>query len=263
MTIIGLNCFKKGFNMNKIKQEYSLSQANFEQFATAYYDFGMPPVSDRFMIAQQFIELLYYNLKLKKVTFARGPKNAYSIYLDQTLLARIRDGHLVKLWVPGLTKQNVHTDFLTGFGMEYVRDAGFPDLVHAGNDFIKCGYDLQRLYVPKMKDTGKDCLKYSQLKRFDAKSVVNLGDNFMYNNETLAIFNAKNMRKIGNNCLYNNNSLRCVAWPNVEYIGDGCMYANAILEDVDTPKLKQVGRNCQPLLYDTVLMNKDKAGKSR
>jgi hypothetical protein len=172
-----LYCINKGFNMKTFKQDYSLKKnkeagAGFSDFATAYYGFDMPPVSECLKISQEFVEMVYQNAKADTITFVHGPNDVHSIYLGKVLLAKIRGEKLVQLWMPGLEKQDKTTNFLKGMGTQYLTFAGFPDLVHGGNKFLREARDLKCLYVPKMQDAGIETLYCSQLERVDLPALT-------------------------------------------------------------------------------------------
>ena len=216
--------------MAKFKQDYSLT--GFKSFVASYADFGMPAVSEHYMASNQFLDLMYATIKnvtSDKYTFLRGPNETYSICVDNKVLAKIRKGKLIKLLLPGIVKQDANTAFLQGMGVEYVVDAAFPDLIHGGSNFMKYAYDLKHLYVPKMVDTGKDSLFYSQIERVDMPATKKLGKNTLYDNEKCTVFNAKNLRELA----------------------DNVMFANMVLDDekVDASKLVKAGRGCSFAFY--------------
>lgn len=222
--------------MKIFKQDYSLKRkqemgANFSDFASAYHRFDMPPVSDRLKISQQFIEMIYNNTNADVITFAHGPNDNHSIYAGKVRLAKINGEKLIYLWMPDLEKYSISTKFLKSMGTQYLTFVGFPNLVHAGNEFLCEARDLQHLYAPNMKDTGIDFLRYSQIKHIKLPSVMKLGEDSLRNNEECIKFDAPNMREFG----------------------PGVFYSNIRL-DVDkgyinTPKLTKIGPDCAEVFY--------------
>lgn len=71
----------------------------------------------------------------------------------------------------------------------------------------------------------------------------NVGDNFLYYNDSLKKLSLSNVVSIGNCFLCNNNSLEKVNLENVEYIGDDFFYSNNSLDSINFSKLKVIGDN--------------------
>ena len=222
-------------------KKYSLKDKKYFDFAEEYRRFGMAPVSDNLLVARQFIDLMNWTILKMNVdnfTFTCG-KNGYAIYADRVQLAKICDGRLIKLLVPGIVKQDAQfTDFLGSTGVEYVVTAGFPDMVHAGSDFLKYAYDLKHLYIPKVQDFGQDGLRHAQIERLEMQSVVNTGKGFLQDNDTLTSIDAPRWRSMG----------------------DKTLYSNAILDpdNVNAPKLIEVGSLCSDVFYEIMRQNQRK-----
>lgn len=225
-----------------MKQEYSLKQdkqtgAGFAGFAKAYYDFNMPAVSNVFTVSQQFIEMIYENAKTDTITFEHGSDNTHLIYDGKILLAKIHGDKLTGLWMPTLVDHNSKTAFLQSTGVEFVVSAGFPNMVHGGDNFMKYAYELKYLCIQKMRDMGQDSLFYSQMEGLCMPSVRKFGKNTLYDNKKMTRFNAKNLRELENNVLFSNTIL------------------DSEDDKVYVPKLTRVGRGCAEVFY--ALRNKN------
>lgn len=231
--------------MKTFKQDYSLKKnkeagAGFSDFATAYYGFDMPPVSECLKISQEFVEMVYQNAKADTITFVHGPNDVHSIYLGKMLLAKIRGEKLVQLWMPGLKKQDKTTNFLKGMGTQYLTFAGFPDLVHGGNKFLREARDLKCLYVPKMQDAGIETLYCSQLERVDLPAVTELGQDSLHDNTECIMFSAPNVRKFGKRVFYSN------------------MQLNLYDDNINAPNLTEIGFDCADVFYELCGINKSR-----
>ena len=76
------------------------------------------------------------------------------------------------------------------------------------------------------------------------EDIEEIGDNFMFFNNTLKKVEASNVRKIGNNFLDLNETVEKVSIPKVEEIGDNFLITNTALRDVFLPEGVSLGNNC-------------------
>ena len=74
-------------------------------------------------------------------------------------------------------------------------------------------------------------------------NVYDVGNYFLYMNDSLQELCAPNLTSLGNRFLGNNNSLRKIESPNLIKVGNSFLWKNVLLEEVNLPKLEVVG-NC-------------------
>ena len=206
-------------------------------------------------LAESFASLIYRCAQSPDITVVKFNNETYSVFSGRDMLAKTKGGHLVKIWLPGVKNVNDDTYFLNGDGMEYVINAGFPDLVTAGNDFLSRSFDLKNLYIPNLKKAGHNLLRYSRLPRFYGPSLVEFGDYCLYRAEDLVEFSAHNLVKPGKYCLHNNNGLKRISIDKVKDLPDGFLCANTKLKEASAKKLNSIGRECHPIFSEIASRN--------
>ena len=84
-------------------------------------------------------------------------------------------------------------------------------------------------------------------------NVVEIGDNFLYNNTNLKQISLPNVKVIGDGFLGHNERLEKIDISNVEKIGDQFLVLNKNLSEISLPKAKIIGNS---FLYDCQVINK-------
>ena len=72
-------------------------------------------------------------------------------------------------------------------------------------------------------------------------NVYDVGNYFLYKNNSLQELCAPNLTSVGNRFLDNNNLLRKIEFPNLIKVGNSFLWKNVLLEEVNLPKLEVVG----------------------
>ena len=249
-----------------VKQEYDIKQAkaqgdDIQEFEDALIAFGVPGFANK-ALYREFIELIYDYVRPDKVTlvkhrFTTDSGDTYSLYSDGALLARFRNGKLVKLGLPGLKRLNGENYFLMTTGVNYITHASFPDLEQVGEDFMAEAHELKFMYTPKLKKAGDNFGYYADsLETFFGPNLNRLGNHSLFRAEKLRIFYVPKLTNPGEHCLYNNDAMKSISLPSVEKLPKGFMFAETNLEEVEARKLKDVGINCADIFYDVMYANR-------
>lgn len=257
-----------------LKQEYSLNPTNgagFYDFIMAYKGFGMPSISEKQIISERFLKLIYTTAK-DTVTFVREHDSDASICTGDAQLAEIQGGKLVKLWLPGLKEASSNTEFLRGEGVEYVVSAGFPDLESfRSTGFMQYGYELQEVDIQKVKILGAKAFKRAfKLKEVRLPVAEKLGNGSFAECESLVLFDGPHIKKLPNDFLSTNNVMEYFSALECTKCGDRVLAANDKIHsipffdnsgeeypcDLRMPNLDAVGKDCLPAMYDAVAQNR-------
>ena len=244
----------------KSNADFDANNPNFKKFNKIMQGMGIGRVFEHDYDLTDFAAMLYQNAKSSKITIAKFSNTSYSIFIGRTVVARIKDGKLVKLWMPKLTRVESLDQFFSGHGVEYVTNAGFPDLEVAGNEFMANARELQYIHIPKLKRLGDHCMAYAiKLKEFNAPALTDAGEYLLYMGEDVQKFNAPNFTKIGEYTLYHNERIEEISLPKVKYLPYGFMFANGLLEEVNAPNLMYAEPACSYALQEVARQNQEKS----
>lgn len=244
----------------KSNADFDVNNPNFKKFNKIMQEMGVGcAFEDEYDLAN-FAAMLYQNANNSKIIVAKFSNTSYSIIIGRTIVAKIKDGKLVNLWMPNLTRVENLDQFFAGNGVEYVTNAGFPDLEVAGDEFMANARELQHIHIPKVKKFGDHCMAYAiKLKEFNAPDLTVGGEYLLYMGEEVKEFNAPNFTNIGRYTLYYNESIEKISLPKVKYLPYGFMFANGVLEEVDAANLMHVEPACSFALQEVARENREKS----
>ena len=93
-----------------------------------------------------------------------------------------------------------------------------------------------------LKEVGDNFLFYNEsLTKLDLPKLEVAGDCFLFRNEILEKLEAPKLEEVGNNFICNNKGLRELNLPKLEVAGYCFLFRNEILEKLEVPKLEEVG----------------------
>ena len=234
---------------NNLGRRFGIKKPDFVSFYKLICDAGVNKAFNTDKDAQEWAKVIYKNVESPQIVVVTGNPGNCTVYAGGTLLLQIRNNHIMKICVPGI-KTLKDTYMFCGHDYEYTLWAKFPDLEDGGDYFLDRAYDLQSLYVPKLKRLGREALAYSQLPKFKGPELVRAGDYFLYRDEKMDLFKAPNLIEVGRGCLWENNVLDCNTPEAMKRSnGGGLLYA---------PNLDSAGINCHPLIYSAIEANRAK-----
>ena len=253
---------KKEHKMAIVKQEFLLNGCSEQDFDTQFRAFGMP-VFENVAVHSDFIDLIYNHVKPEKVAFVKNKftnttKEVYSLYGDGVLLARFRDGKLVKLSLPGVKKLN-NNYFLSTSGVQYTKYINLPDLVRANNGCMSSAFELKFMYIPNLKTTGEEFgHNCDSLETFFGPKLRSFGDYSLTEARNLKVFYAPKLTKPGIRCLCNNTRMKSMSMNGIKELPCYFMYANTSLEpeNIYAPDLEKVSSTCAEVFFEVMFANK-------
>lgn len=134
----------------------------------------------------------------------------------------------------------------------YLYDNSFDD------SFISNLSNIKKIYITKDGDTknrslfitfydGTDAVividKCNRIVSYTNHNVINIGDNFLFNNKYLEKIYLPYVLKIGSNFLSNNILLENISFPRLIEIKDNFLRNNKVINNIDFPSLMKVGDN--------------------
>ena len=82
---------------------------------------------------------------------------------------------------------------------------------------------------------------HNQIVGYSNPNITEIGDDFLFYNNSLTELNLPNVQQIGNDFLYNSNSLTELNLPNVQQIGNGFLKYNNSIIKLNLPNVQQIG----------------------
>lgn len=137
--------------------------------------------------------------------------------------------------------------------------------IRIGDSFINGLRTIDKVQIKKEKDRKYVCLeikgktiiivldKENKIIGYQNDIVTEIGEDFLYYNQSLEALYLENVRKIGNCFLFDNKNLKFIYSPSVEEIGNYFIYSNDSLDEISIPYLKKVGDN---FLYNNKVIKK-------
>lgn len=83
--------------------------------------------------------------------------------------------------------------------------------------------------------------KYNRIKSFKNDSIVEIYEDFLYNNKYLEEISLSNVKYITDRFLYSNKTLKKLNIPNIIQLGNFCLYKNQRLTEINFPFVKKIG----------------------
>lgn len=250
------------------KQEYSLKEnkANglgIQEFDAAFREFGAP-VFENEAVHAKFIDLIYNHIKPDSVIFIKhrftnDTQDTYSLYSDGVLLARFRNGKLVKLSLPGVKTLDGDNYFLSTSGASDITYASFPDLVSVGKGFMGYAYALKFMSTPKLEKTDESFAhSCDELETFFGPKLKRMGDYSFSNAERVRIFYTPKLTNPGVYCLHHNDTMRSISLRSMKRLPAYFMYANTTLKgkNIEAPNLEEVLPTCGTVFVYVAAANK-------
>ena len=95
---------------------------------------------------------------------------------------------------------------------------------------------------PNVTQIGNEFLYGNDsLTSIDLPNVTEIGDWFLYGNNSLKSIDLPSVTRIGNNFLFDNNSLTSIELPNALYVGHGFLRSNNSLKTINFPNVTHIG----------------------
>lgn len=86
--------------------------------------------------------------------------------------------------------------------------------------------------------------KYNRIVEYSNPNIIEIKDNFMFQNRVLTYIDIKNTLKVKNKCLFNNENLLSINLSNTIEIGNDFLVNNRIMYDIDISNVVKIGNNC-------------------
>ena len=190
--------------------------------------------SDAFMTA------LSGELRNKKVYTTKNPDDSHNIMADDTLIATVKDGLLIKLNLP--TTTSIGDCFLSYD--QSIKEFNAPLLTEVGYNFLFYNDAIQHLKLENLRRTGADFMtKNDSLLSLDMPRLEWPGQFFLQQNKVLQLANIPQIKNVPDFFLGNNVHLRRLNMAGLENTGDGFLMDNEDLVLANFSNLKSVGDN--------------------
>lgn len=124
------------------------------------------------------------------------------------------------------------------------------------DSFTKYLNNIKKIEINKLKGTKNKLItltlkngsvayieidKYNTIKSFKNDSIVEIYEDFLYNNKYLEEISLSNVKYITDRFLYKNKKLKKLNIPNIIQLGNFCLYDNQRLTEINFPTIKKIG----------------------
>lgn len=86
--------------------------------------------------------------------------------------------------------------------------------------------------------------KYNRIVEYSNENIIEIGNNFMLQNQVLTYINIINTKRLGNNFLSNNKNLLSIDLSKALEIGNCLLEKNIMLHDINITNVLKIGSNC-------------------
>jgi len=199
----------------------------------------------------------FFKGKNIKVTINPENKHEKIIYADGVWVAKVIDGKMVELNLPGV--KVVGDDFLNDAG--HLKKLYMPDLEKAGRMFLWSVYSITEVYLPKLKEVGYLFIASGALSHIELPSLERCGGGFLENNNSLTELCLPELQYAdGREFLPENCVLRRLDLPKLKKIPEWFLLKNTVLEYCNLPSVQKSDRKKLRHVRYVVAKNKLKSG---
>lgn len=185
-----------------------------------------------------FADVFTRETENKKIQITKQKDGTHQIFADKTLLATVKDGEILSLYLPKTEKIGIF--FL--MHNQKLKHLDAPNLKEIGPYFLMENEDLETLTLPKTEKIGNAFMQNNQnLLVLNAPQMVIADSDFLVNNTALCELNVPNLRSTGTFFLNNNKGLEELNLPHLQKVEDGFLSTNSRLKSVNLPQLTTVG----------------------
>ncbi len=183
----------------------------------------------------------------KKVQIIKKENGNKAILADGIEIIEINGAKLVKVYFPNVMELGNNFCFNSS-----VQEVILPNVVKTGNNCCHSTYSLNKVDIPKLKDTEYGFCSYSMVKELNLPSVEIVGRRFCYN-ASIELINLPNARIIGD-LFCADSHIKKIILPKATNIGDCFTGDTPYLQTVYAPMIKNKN---QRKLIDSLTPNKN------